>query len=466
MATERTDLERAYEALSGKKARYDVLFNYYDGDQPLVYSTERLREVFQRLDARFEQNWCAVVVDSVLERLNLRGWDAPDKATNDALDAIWNANELELDAFDVHAGALITSEAFVVAWPGEDGEPEAYYNDPRLCHVFYDPEHPRVKRFAAKWWVGEDERLYLTLYYPDRLEYYVSTAKAENVRSANAFEAAGVEANPYGEVPVFHFRRNRRAGTSELANVVHVQDAINKLFADMMVAAEFGSFRQRWIISNADLRALKNAPNEIWHIPAGDGEGQGSQVGQFEATELENYLNAIDRLAGAIAIITHTPKHYLFSAGAGLSGDALIAMEAPLNHKCQQYQERFAVPWRKLAAFLLRLKGIAVDASEITPVWREARTVQPLAEAQARKTAKDAGIPLVTLLKREGWSADEIAQMQQDAREEKAQQQTLAQAMLAQAQRQFDRGQGADEAYPPGKREQREGERRARQERQ
>ena len=41
MATE-TDLTRAYAALAAKSSTYEALWQYYDGDQPLVYSSNRL----------------------------------------------------------------------------------------------------------------------------------------------------------------------------------------------------------------------------------------------------------------------------------------------------------------------------------------------------------------------------------------------------------------------------------------
>ena len=65
-----TDLELAYKALSDKQLAYDRLWSYYDGDQPLVYSAQRLKELFRDISARFTENWCQVVVDSVLDRLN------------------------------------------------------------------------------------------------------------------------------------------------------------------------------------------------------------------------------------------------------------------------------------------------------------------------------------------------------------------------------------------------------------
>ena len=69
-----TDLQVAVTALTAKKTRYDLYYRYYDGQQPLVYSSEKLREIFSGLDARFTENWCGVVVDSVLDRMELRAY--------------------------------------------------------------------------------------------------------------------------------------------------------------------------------------------------------------------------------------------------------------------------------------------------------------------------------------------------------------------------------------------------------
>ena len=444
-----TDLERAYKALSGKRGGYDTLFDYYLGDQPLIYSAERLREVFQRLDSSFTQNWCGLVVDSVIERMNLKGLvvDAAHKAAHDELQAVWDANHIELDSDDAHTAALVTGESFVIVWPDETGATEVYYNDPRLCHVFYDAAHPRRKAFAVKWWQRDDGKLSMTLYYPDRLERYVSTTTTANTTSANNFEAdpdAPVGPNPYGAVPVFHFRRSLQAVTSELKSVLPLQDAVNKLLADMMVAAEFGAFRQRWIISNADnLGALKNSPAEIWDLPSGDGVGQQTQVGEFSATDLGNFLDSMDKLTNSIAVISRMPKHYFLSAGAGVSGEALLAMEAPLNGKAMKYQELFTPVWKEIAAFVLQLSGMSVEESEITAVWDDVRTIQPWTEAQIRKVNVEAGMPLVTTLRREGWAEDELAQLEEDQEAASGKQQASLATALVDAQRRMDQGEGA-----------------------
>jgi hypothetical protein len=356
------------------------------------------------------------VVDSLKERMQLTGFTVPDGA-QESLDAIWEANELNLESDDMHEAVLVTGEGYLVIWPGEDGKPEIYYNDPRLCHVFYEADRPRVPRYAAKLYAGDDELARMTLYYPDRLEYYISSRKYSEATSASAFQPdeslGGVAVNPYGKIPVFRFV-GRRQAIGEITDVVPVQNGINKLLTDMMVAAEYGAFRQRWIISNSDTNMLRNSPDEIWSIPAGDGMGQGTQVGEFSATDLGNYLNACERLSADIATITRCPKHYFSGQGGDPSGEALIAMEAPLNRKAQNRIERLSNAWKQAMQFALLVGGQSVELIDIEPVWEPVETVQPKTEAEIRLLGTQAGIPLVTMLRREGWSESELEDMHAD----------------------------------------------------
>lgn len=439
-----TDLERAFEALKTKGGLYDRLWAYYDGVQPLKYSTQRLRDVFQQIDVRFVENWCAVVVNAVLDRMVLRRFVVNgDETATTRLNRLWAETGMKLDDDDAHLAALVCGEAFVIVWNDPVVGLEAYYNDPRMCHLFYDEEHPRRKALGAKWWRARDGIVHLNLYYPDRIEYYATERATDQVDTANQLVLRGAAEHQVGELPLFHLRREGRATTSEMGyGVLTLQDAVNKLVSDMMVSAEFSSFKQRYIISQAEIAGqLKNAPNEIWEIPASDGIGQQTQVGELSATELTNYLDPIDHLATAMAIITRTPKHFFFEkAGSNPSGESLIALEAPLNAKASRYIERFESAWQETAAFLMRLDGWEGDPMAIQPIFGDPRTLQPLTQAQARLTDVNAGIPLRTVVRREGWSTEDIEQMEADRREEATQAQTsLARALLEQ-QRRFDRG--------------------------
>jgi len=435
----RPDLDRAYKVLSAKLSGYNDIWNYYDGDQPLMYTASRMRDLFAKLDmATFVENWCAIVVDSANDRIALSGVatknDTIDTLINDAFEEL----EIGIEASDAHEAAIVIGESYIIGWEDENGKPEIFYNDPRLVHLFYDSSNPKKKDYGAKWWVDNDGHVRMTLYYDDRLEYYRSNKKAKAVSSSRAFEVYSPEGeggevatHEYGEVPVFHFRLERRKTKGDLTNVIPLQNGINKLLTDMMVAAEYGAFKQRWIISNADTDNLKNAPNEIWEIPAGDGQGQATQVGEFNPTDLGNYIQSMDHMASTVAIISRTPKHFLFQQGGDPSGEALIAMEAPLNKRCDDHITKFIPVWKEIVQFMLGIMNQEVEKNDIEIQFDKPETIQPKTEAEVRNLGRTAGIPLVTLLKDEGKSDAWIEQMQKDKEEEtEANQASLGVALM------------------------------------
>lgn len=439
------DLQNAFEVITQKKPVYDKLYNYYRGNHPLRYSTERLKKAFDKIGTYFAQNWIAVIVDCVLDRMNLKGFDIQDDAADDKIDELWEQYHLHLLADDTHEAATVLGEGYVIAWretkDNEEEVTDVYYNDPRMCHMFYDPYRPTEKLYAAKMWIGKDYHPRMLLYYPDRLEHYKSPSKMSQrdawVGSAGAFQPDteygenGVEPNEYGIIPVFHFRSGRVSGKREIGlSEISMQDAINKLLADMMVSSEFTTWTQRVIISQADPGDLKNTAGSNWWIPAGDGKGQQASVSELGNKPLTPFLDAMDRLAQATAIISRTPKHYMMMTGAVPSGDALLAMEAPLNKKVKKRIEGYEVEWKALVKFLLQLEGIEVEAKDITPVWEPVNTVQPLSSAQTVATETGAGIPLVTSVRRQGWAADEIEQMEKDKKKEQKEKTSIAQTEL------------------------------------
>lgn len=453
------DVKLAFETITGKRTLYNTLWAYYRGNHPLRYSTERLRKAFDKIGTYFAQNWIAVIIDAVLDRISLKGFNiSKDKQAQDRLQEIWDNLSLHLMADDVHESATVVGEGYVIAWKEEVekvqdtdtgiaevlGEEvlDVYFNDARMVHLFYDPARPTRKLFAAKMWKGADYYPRLLLYYPDRLEHYISrnkvTQEASWVTSHSSFVPDdtygpdGREDNPYGIIPVFHFRSGRVSGKREIGqSEISLQDAVNKLFADMMVGSEFYTFAQRVIISQTDPGDLKNGAGVNWYIPAGDGKGQQASVIELGAKSLDNYLHALDHTAQTMAIISRTPKHYLMLNGGDPSGDALLAMEAPLVKKVTKRIQGYEIEWKALAAFLLLLDGsTTLSTVDITPTWEPVTTIQPLASAQTTKTEVEATIPLVTSLRRQGWGTDELEQLGKDQKEERKVKSSLAQEEL------------------------------------
>jgi len=191
---------------------------------------------------------------------------------------------------------------------------------------------------------------------------------------------------------------------------------------------------------------LKNAPGEIWNLAGGGDGDQPTSVGQFDATPLRNYLDAVDNLARAIGTISRTPSHYfLGEAGANLSGEALIALESPLNKKAQDRIDAFIPTWQRAASFALRIAGLSVSPSEITPVYDKPETIQPRTAAEIVQMQVGAGMPLLSALRLGGMTEAELAQiMEEQQAEEASRTRSLGQALMD-AQAQFDVGGAASD---------------------
>jgi hypothetical protein len=124
--------------------------------------------------------------------------------------------------------------------------------------------------------------------------------------------------------------------------------------------------------------------------------------------------------------------------GAGISGDALIAMEAPLVKKAEKIIKRFNPTWKELAVFLLQLNGKAVAKNQILPIWGRVKSEQPLAELQAINFGTSSGVPLVTMLRKQGWEKAEIEQMLKDKADEKKANASTAKTLLDEARNKLD----------------------------
>ena len=110
-------------------------------------------------------------------------------------------------------------------------------------------------------------------------------------------------------------------------------------------------------------------------------------------------------------------------------------MEAPLIKKCGKRVKQFGETWKDLASFLLRLEGISLRSDKILPVWDRIKSEQPLAELQAINFGVSSGLALKTMLRREGWTSEEIAQAENDKREEDLAKTNLAKVLLEEARK-------------------------------
>jgi len=226
LAEVQTDLDtatiaEAIDALSGKQAELSAFFSYYAGTASVPLVSERLHEIYRNLTFTIAENWSAVVVDSTTDRIELTGATGPDNIITSTIKAILDEVELLIAADEAHQSAIISGEAYVIAWKDpETDELEAYFNDPRTCHIFYEPDRPNIPRLAVKWWDGADGMRHIKFYTTATITEIRMPIKKDGKLGMSALEEVAHDDNPYG------LRRGaKRSGTISMRTAISINPA-------------------------------------------------------------------------------------------------------------------------------------------------------------------------------------------------------------------------------------------------
>jgi hypothetical protein len=407
-----------------KKDGYNRAETYYEGTQPEVFLNQRWFKLFQKNQSDFRFNFSKTVVDAVLNRLEIDQVETSSPQADEYMASLLEQADIKLDINEIHRNTLIYGDSYAIVWPDENGKLAIDYNSPLTTVVVYDQENPRKKLFAAKMWQYADydtKRIHLNLYYPDRIEKYAGYGEIENMgtpQGAN-FILTETIANPWGEVPVFHFRTHKPYGRPEHADAFGPQDAINKLVNTHMMTVDYQGAPQRYALSNGgnaaemddfseddtareNIGTLKNGPGELWYL-------QGVQtVGQFPAADPKTFTEPVNEFVNQMAAITSTPTHYFMRGSYIPSGQALRVSEAPLTKKVLNRQMALESTWKDLFLFMLKIEGIS---AVIDIDWSNAETVDEVDRWDVAVRKKSVGMPLEQILLELGYDAELATQI-------------------------------------------------------
>jgi len=422
--------------LNDQAKRVKHLDAYYRGDHNLSFATNKFREAFGGLFAQFSDNFCRLVPDAVHERLIVQGFRM---GTNKPADAdawrIWQGNNMDVVSSQAIREALVKSECSFSVWFGSDPDlPIIRAESPDQMIVAVDPGS-RQRLAAFKRWQGFDGRWLATLYLPDRIEKYQSASAPSPVVISEETTGSVVVTtrpdmwekrdvpdepwplpNPLGEVPVIpmvNMPRLDGAGEAEHESVMPLQDAINKEVADMLVASEFAAFRQRWA-TGVDI-PLDNDGNPIDDLKAAVSrawmtENENAKFGDFSATDLKNYVDAIDMLIQHVATISRTPPHYLLSTNVMPNGESQSAAEAGLVATCKDRQRDFSEPLEDVMRLAFRVIGDEAKASvrDSQVIWADPEYRSQSALTDSLIKLQKLGIPNEVLWEKAQFSPTEI----------------------------------------------------------
>ena len=441
-------LNRLHKKLQERRPALAVLDSYYTGEQPLQYATESFRAAFRTTLGNLSDNWCGVVVDAVEERLNVQGFrfptedepPEPQPPGDTAAWDIWQRNDLDAGSQMLHTEALINGYANVLVWADDEGKAIITPEHPMQTMVEHVPGTYKTPAAALKEWRDDwTGRILATVYLPNGLYKYISENEYKHgdpgVGSRVRWTRRTVEreewplANPLGVVPMVEFCNKPRLldhADSEIRGIIPLQDAVNKLVADMLVASEFQAFRQRWATgievpvnpeTNEPIEPFKAAVNRLWMSESPD-----TQFGEFAQADLRLFTAAVEMLVQHIATQSRTPPHYFYLSGQFPSGESIKSAETGLVAKARRRMTHFSDSWERVIrlSFAVEEDTTRAEAYAAQTIWADPESRSEAEHTDAMVKLKALAVPNEALWERWGFSPQEIERFLAQAQAEAA----------------------------------------------
>lgn len=409
------------QRIDGTAGVFADLDRYYEGRQPLSFLAPEARAALGDRFGRIATNLPRLAVTSLAERLRVTGFDGVD------VWADWLRNDLDQLAPVAHREALLLGESYVVVWADTLGRPQVSIESAHQMSCVLDPGTRRIVAAAKRW--TTDTTTEAVIYEADQ----ITRLRADNPGATTAgFKTVEVLDNPLGIPPVVRLANTDRIlgdPTSEIADLIPLVDALNKILADMMVASEYTARPRRWatgvelveepVLDDDGNPVLDGAGDPVIEetnpFPEGNrmmiDENDTAKFGQLEASNLGGYQTAVEVLLEQIMAVSALPAHYVGITSANpASADAMRAAEAALTARAESKAALFGRSWEQVARLMVAVReGVSPFDVDTSVVWADPSTRSVAAEADAVTKLFQSGLlPADYALKRLGYTDDEI----------------------------------------------------------
>lgn len=410
--------KRLLERQASERQTLDGIRRYWKGRQrlPPVIPTGAPAEVYTM--ARIARvNVVEIVIEALSQSLFVEGFRGPRASENHQVWGAWQANRLDKRQSGIHKAALAYGVGYGIVLPGEVHHPGSELEvsihgaSPRMLTAEWgnDPDWPvraiekrrdwdRDGKVLSDWRLYDDDAVYLLGGSADRPELremrlhrfgvtpvvlYLDAEDLDNEdeptdQSVTARDAVAVTGHPV---------------LGQVAPLMRLQDQVDLITFNLLVAQHYGAFRQRYVIGWVAESEAKAAKMAVSRLMAFEDSPEEVKVGEFNQTDLTGYLKSREESMRHAATLSQTPVHELIGQMINLSAEALAAAEAGRDRKVDDRKTMFGESHEQL----LRLAGQSVgadvpDDSEV--MWRDtqARSFAAVVDALG-KLVQMLGVP-------------------------------------------------------------------------
>jgi hypothetical protein len=240
----------------------------------------------------------------------------------------------------------------------------------------------------------------MNLYFPNRIEKYISKSEAADGRwlpyeddetdkidqghiglaGINWWTDNGTETGKPLGVPIVHFKHNDTGdsfGTSHLAKVMPVQDALNKTMIDLLGVMDTEAFG---LLVGTGTDAWANVKVGPGAIAAVNMKSSDADLKRLTGTSPTGVLAAYNALVVEIARISGTPMSYFQTGGQVAAEGTMKQQEIALISQVKKSQTDFGNAWEDCMNIARRLSNAFSSDAEmdtdplIETIWEQAET--------------------------------------------------------------------------------------------
>jgi hypothetical protein len=466
---------------------------YTDGEQKVILNSAQIELLSGKDGAtpEFKLNISQSVLGAETDRLKLQGikikgerGEEEDKRLTALVKKWWRRSKMDEGQIGVNYTACRDGDSFVlVIWDDEREYPRLQPNtlfvgEDEGADVFYK-SGDTTALFGVKIWevdrpvvnnVNVDRIQRKNVYYPDRIEFYITSSvalsnsyKYANWRPlevgdpdydprmetstevdvlGNEYEATvirttlgeGEDSEAIG-IPLIHFRRSGLGddhGKSALHDVVpELQDAINLAEMSILAATLLSGFKVAWATKfDPKKSSFKIYPGAIIY------SGDDGNFGQFQETNIQQLIAVKDSFVKDAAMITLTPLSFFNLTGDVPAAGTLRQMESGLLTKIDRdqvslgngYEEAARMQLKYELAYGTELDGYSleeIDDLEISAVWKNANVRDERLDADIAKAHSELDVPEEEVWRKLGYSEEQLEDFREYLEKKKKEQQEL-----------------------------------------
>lgn len=412
------------QAIKQRGAQIRLFRDYERGDHR-ANMTKEMRKMLRLIedDTGFSElnvNYCKVIIDKMVGRIFVSNIAVDNDGAADWLKETLTRNDFDAQQIEWWRGAARDGDSYVMV----DTDTKLWTSEPSYdgfsgMVVIFD-EMTRKPMWACKLWSEADTQdvaaadtsqavIKVVVYQPGMISYWVGDESGQEVRSddvvpigreveENEMLPDGIEmsnSRPWpvksGKLPLVHLANQldnyTSYGESELRPAIPLQDSLNGIQHDKIMASKLSAFQRLWSIG-FEIGLDGIVPGAVINMTLKDSSGnlissptqeqveflKAAHVGTFAGADITQYVNQIESEVQQISQVTQTPI-YGVTAEGNLSGEALKQLEIGLLGKVERFQHQNTDAIKELITLTAEIQNTfegenAPAFSTVNVIWK------------------------------------------------------------------------------------------------